>query len=187
MTPFRFPNPQAIDIAHLLVNAMDMEGGVGLSAPQIGVRARVCVVKGTPNLVMFNPKILDQTTEEIELEEGCLSIPGILLKISRPRLVKVRFTTPSGKIKIDKFDGLTARVIQHEIDHLNGKLFIDYAKGLKKDFIKKKMVKIRDRLDRPKTGIYMEPIPREPIKSAAVIPEFTPPKPTDAIITIKTG
>ena len=91
---------------------------------------------------MFNPKIVDMSNETDYMVEGCLSFPGLLVKVKRARKIKVRFTFPNSQIVTKKFEGLSSRVIQHEIDHLNGITFKDRAtryhleKALKKTRLK---------------------------------------------------
>jgi peptide deformylase len=105
-----------------LFDTMRAENGLGLAAPQVGVEARVCVVE---DRALVNPRILSASSEVVEMEEGCLSIPGVFAKVVRPRTVLVEYWTPESQ-RIFEFEGLAARVVQHEIDHLDGRLFIDY-------------------------------------------------------------
>jgi len=105
--------------------------GVGLAAPQIGVLRNVFVV-GNPNdpdkvIPFFNPIIIDEFGEEVYYDEGCLSFPGLWIKIKRKQGVRIRFTNLNGETDTMKFDGLTARIIQHEYDHLYGVLFTKRA------------------------------------------------------------
>jgi peptide deformylase len=101
--------------------------GVGLSAPQLGIMTRAFVI-GNPsdpdNIIgVFNPMIVDYSEETVVYEEGCVSYPGIFLKIKRPRSVRVRYRNWEGEANTIRFDGYTARVFQHEYDHLNGITF----------------------------------------------------------------
>ncbi len=118
--------------------------GVGLAATQVNVQKRIIVIdvsedKDQP-LCLINPEILDKAGSE-ESEEGCLSVPGIFEKVQRAEKVKVRALDRQGKpFEIDA-DGLLAVCIQHEIDHLDGKLFVDYLSPLKRQRIKKKLLK----------------------------------------------
>jgi len=85
-------------------------------------------MRGSPeNFVCFNPKIIQPSEMEITLEEGCLTFPGLLVKIKRPQHVRVRFTTPNGETMTRQFTGMTARIFQHELDHLDGSLFYNKA------------------------------------------------------------
>jgi peptide deformylase len=127
--------------------------GIGLAGPQVGVMQRVIVLDcikeegATPRpMVMFNPEILAVSDETNTYEEGCLSIPEMYADVTRPRLVTARWIDRNGKVQQQEFGGLWATCVQHEIDHLNGKLFIDYLTPLKRQMITRKMVKLkRDR------------------------------------------
>ena len=127
--------------------------GIGLAAPQIGVMDRVIVMDcekdetapRTP-LVMLNPEIIASSDETNVYEEGCLSIPDHFAEVTRPKLVQVRWMDVDGAEQSQEFDGLWATCVQHEIDHLNGKLFIDYLGAMKRQMITRKMQKLkRDR------------------------------------------
>ena len=115
-----------------LKDTMLSQNGVGLAAPQVGVNLRVIVVQlmSAGKLVgpvqeMINPVITSYSSEDVEIEEGCLSIPGKYLKIKRPHRIHVKFQDLSGKYKKWNLKGLEARVVQHEIDHLDGVLMTD--------------------------------------------------------------
>jgi peptide deformylase len=142
---FNFINPPESpnDIALELMKTMNENNGIGLAANQIGKLYRVFVMRGNPeNLVCFNPRIVHISEEQIVLEEGCLSYPNLIIKIKRPKNIRVRFQTPSGSIETKVFDGLTARVFQHELDHLNGILFYRRANRIHKEQAFKKMEKL---------------------------------------------
>ncbi len=123
--------------------------GIGLAAPQIGKSVRLFVVDGTtledePTLKDFkqafiNPVILKETGTEWEFEEGCLSIPNIREEISRKEKINVKYFDENWQLKEEEFSGLKARIIQHEYDHIEGKLFIDYLTPLKKRMLKGKL------------------------------------------------
>ncbi len=124
--------------------------GIGLAAPQIGVMDRLIVLdcvkdeKEAPRpLVMFNPEIVSASDETSVYEEGCLSIPDQYAEITRPAEVEVAWIDRDGNARSEVFDGLWATCVQHEIDHLNGKLFIDYLKPLKRQMITRKMQKLK--------------------------------------------
>ena len=140
---FDFNNPPCDpwDLAEVLVKAMIDNNGMGLSACQVGLPYSVFAMVGEPNHVMFNPKIVDVSDEKISLEEGCLSFPGIVAEIERPRHVKVRFTGPDGQTTTKKFTGMSARVVFHEMDHLEGVLFFNRLSRLKREQIFKKAAK----------------------------------------------
>lgn len=127
---FDFDNPpfNPIEFAQELVKFMYDNNGLGLAANQVGVPYRVFAMRGSPeNFVCYNPRIVMPSAEEITLDEGCLTYPGIAVKIKRPRHVRVRFTMPNGEIRTETFTGITARVFQHEMDHLDGIVFYNKA------------------------------------------------------------
>ena len=121
------------DLVKDMKETMLSENGIGLSAPQVGVNLRVIVVQlmSAGKLVgpvqeMINPVITNYSDDTMEYEEGCLSIPGEYIRINRPRSIHVKFQTLSGKYKKWYLKGLEARIVQHELDHLNGVLMSDY-------------------------------------------------------------
>jgi peptide deformylase len=118
--------------------------GIGLAAPQVNVFERIIVIDISDSsdslLTMVNPEIINKTGNT-EQEEGCLSVPGIYAQVSRDEKIRVRALDKTGKqFELDA-EGLLAVCIQHEIDHLDGKVFVDYLSRLKQDRIKKKMLK----------------------------------------------
>jgi len=121
--------------------------GIGLAANQVGQLVRVivmdCADDGDPPQLfkMINPEILDRSTEMNNHEEGCLSIPGYNGEVSRSKTIRVSYLTPDGKKHVLDADGLLATCIQHEIDHLNGILFIDHLSHLKRNMIWRKLLK----------------------------------------------
>ncbi|NOD49511.1 MULTISPECIES: peptide deformylase [unclassified Ruegeria] len=124
--------------------------GIGLAAPQIGVLDRLIVLDcvkeegETPRpLIMFNPEVIASSDETNVYEEGCLSIPDQYAEVTRPKVVDVSWMDQNGNLQQETFDGLWATCVQHEIDHLNGKLFIDYLKPLKRQMITRKMQKLK--------------------------------------------
>ncbi|WP_171130577.1 MULTISPECIES: peptide deformylase [unclassified Ruegeria] len=124
--------------------------GIGLAAPQIGVLDRLIVVdcvkeegESPRPLIMFNPEIIASSDETNVYEEGCLSIPEQYAEVTRPKVVDVAWLDRDGNAQQETFDGLWATCVQHEIDHLNGKLFIDYLKPLKRQMITRKMQKLK--------------------------------------------
>lgn len=127
--PFDFSNPP-IDPLELVTNMAETmlhHGGIGLAAPQCGLPYRVFLIKGIELIPCFNPKIVDASDETITLEEGCLSYPGLFVKVKRPRTIRVRYTEPDGKTSTHVYDGMTARIFQHELDHLDGIRYIERA------------------------------------------------------------
>ncbi|WP_109564499.1 peptide deformylase [Jannaschia seohaensis] len=124
--------------------------GIGLAAPQIGVDARLIVLDcvkeegAAPRpLAMFNPEIVAASDETSTYEEGCLSIPEQFAEVTRPAEVTVRWIDADGNEVSEDMNGLWATCVQHEIDHLDGKLFIDYLKPLKRQLITRKMMKLK--------------------------------------------
>jgi peptide deformylase len=138
---FDFNNPpfDPIEFAKDLVKFMYDKNGIGLAANQVGVPYRVFAMRGQPeNFVCYNPKIVQPSEMKIELEEGCLTYPNLLVKITRPQHVRVRFTTPNGDTMTKQFTGLTARIFQHELDHLDGVIFYNRANRYHRDQALKK-------------------------------------------------
>lgn len=132
---FDFQNPQMdpIELARLLVDKMDSVKGLGLSAIQIGIPLRVFAMRTDPRLVCFNPRVVEYGDKEIEMDEGCLSFPNMLLKVKRPVVVRVRFTMPNGQTDTFTYGDMTARIFQHEMDHLDGKLFFEKVSHFHRD------------------------------------------------------
>ena len=130
-----------------MLETMYSAPGIGLAAVQVGVLKRLIVIdiskekdKKNP-LFLINPKIISRSNKTSIYEEGCLSLPGHFAEIERPAECHVKYIDYSGKEKEIKADGLLSTCIQHEVDHLNGILFIDYLSKLKKDMILKKLIK----------------------------------------------
>jgi len=138
---FDFQNPpfDPIEFSHELVKAMYEWNGIGLAANQVGVPYRVFAMRAQPqNFVCFNPRIVQPSAEQISLEEGCLSFPGLIVKLKRPRHVRVRFQTPNGDTRTETFIGMSARVFQHEMDHLEGRLYFNQASRYHREIALKK-------------------------------------------------
>ena len=121
--------------------------GIGLAGPQVGELRRLIVMDCSRDdekselWQMINPEVIELSEDNSTLEEGCLSIPGHTAEVSRPDWIKLRFTDIKGKEQQIKAEGLLAACIQHEIDHLNGILFIDHISKLKRDIIWRKVLK----------------------------------------------
>jgi peptide deformylase len=121
--------------------------GVGLAAPQIGILRRLIVMDAARDdeprnpIVMVNPEILDRSEEMRVHEEGCLSIPEVTAEVERPAITRVSYLDRAGKPQEAELEGILSTIVQHEIDHLNGVLFIDYLSRLKRDMIVKKLTK----------------------------------------------
>lgn len=130
-----------------MVETMYAEPGVGLAANQVGVAKRLAVIDLTVGEeagqvhVLINPELLEESGECLE-EEGCLSIPDFVELVSRPERVRVRYLDRNGEPKEMAGEGLMARAICHEIDHLNGVMFVDYLRGFKKDRVLRKISKL---------------------------------------------
>ncbi len=156
-------NFDQIDLKTLIEDmfeTMYAASGVGLAAPQIGMNMRIFVVDGRPmneedendenfdpSLVNFkkafiNPTILEEDGEEWIFEEGCLSIPGIRGEVERPERILIHYFDENGLEKEEYYDGLAARIIQHEYDHIEGILFTDHLSSLKKRLLKNKLTDI---------------------------------------------
>ena len=136
-----------------MVEAMISEGGVGLAAPQVGISRRLAIVNPEPEsketlIKLINPSIISASSELDTLEEGCLSIPDIRGDVKRTFTVNVRYQDEEGREQHLAAEGLLARIIQHEIDHLNGVLFIDHLSLAKKALIKPHLRSLMNRSDR---------------------------------------
>ena len=129
-----------------MFETMHSVNGIGLAATQIGVAKQVAVIDISPEknepLVIVNPaiQILDPSKTE-DHDEGCLSVPGFFEKISRPSDIKLTYQDLNGKKQEIKPEGLLTKVVQHELDHLNGRLFVDHISELKRRRIRNKIVK----------------------------------------------
>ncbi|MGL5273239.1 MAG: peptide deformylase [Phocaeicola sp.] len=143
-----YPNLKEL-IANMF-DTMDKADGVGLAAPQIGLPIRVVTVdldvmsEDYPELkgyrkVFINPHILEESEEESTMDEGCLSLPGIHEPVKRPNSIRVTYLDEEMNAHDEWVDGYVSRVMQHEFDHLDGKMFIDHLSGLRKQMIKGKL------------------------------------------------
>ncbi len=137
-------------LADDMLETMYAAPGIGLAGPQVGVLSRVIVLDCVKEqdgprrpLVMFNPEVIAASDDMNVYEEGCLSIPDQYADVKRPTTVDVTWIDPDGNPQRETFDGLWATCVQHEIDHLDGKLFIDYLSPLKRQLITRKMVKLK--------------------------------------------
>ena len=129
------------DFVKVLFASMRVHDGVGLAAPQVGVLKKIAVVEYEgKSYVLINPKVIEQKGIQ-EGEEGCLSFPGIYANVVRPQWVKIETHDLNGNIHTYEGEGYTARAFLHEMDHLSGKLIIDYLSNLKRNAIKKKVTK----------------------------------------------
>lgn len=125
-----------------MVDTMKKEGGVGLAAPQVGVLQRVLIMELSPDgpiKKVINPEIIWAHKEKVMCQEGCLSIPDVWAEVQRSSEVRVRFYDEHGAVHEELFSDFPAICIQHEMDHLNGVLFIDHLSSLKKTRILRKL------------------------------------------------
>ncbi len=135
------------DLAAEMIATLKKAKGLGLAAPQVGVPKRIFLIdlsaiELTESMRVFiNPKILE-TSGEVLMEEGCLSFPGIYQKIVRPEIVRIQATDADGKKFTMRADGMLARAILHEYDHLEGKLFIDYFSPISRALLSGKLKRL---------------------------------------------
>lgn len=143
-------------IAKLLEDMKDtlkVADGCGLAAPQVGVNKRLVIVDGRElsdtyeNLndfvrVMINPEILEESEETCEYSEGCLSVPGIYAEVTRPSKIKVEYYNENLEKVIEEFDGFACRMVQHELSHLEGNLFVDNVSPIRRKMIARKLIAI---------------------------------------------
>lgn len=129
-----------------MVFAMDAMPGVGLAAPQLGIMLRLAVVDASDErgqaVRMANPEILHASTQSREHEEASPNLPGVSAVISRPRAVTVRFLNEAGEVEERDFVNIWATSVQHQIDHLNGKMYVDHLSKVKRDMLMKKARKL---------------------------------------------
>lgn len=139
------------DLINNMFETLKNAEGVGLAAPQVGLPIRVvvidldCISEDEPQFKGFlrtyiNGHIIEESEEMTDFEEGCLSLPGIHEKVRRPRSVRIQYLDRDLKPHDEWVDGFVARVIQHEFDHLEGRVFVDHISGLRKQMIKKKLL-----------------------------------------------
>tara|TARA_B100001093_G_scaffold460545_1_gene474435 strand:- start:363 stop:911 length:549 start_codon:yes stop_codon:yes gene_type:complete len=123
------------------------EKGIGLAATQVNIHKRIIVIDVSENkdekIFLINPEIISLSDDIDTMEEGCLSVPGFYETVSRPKIVKVSSLDYDGKRIEIEANGLLSTCIQHEIDHLNGKLFVDHISSLKRSRIEKKITKLK--------------------------------------------
>ena len=141
------PSDEIITLLDDMAETMYNAPGIGLAANQVGVLKRLIVIDCSPDeeepnlLKMINPEIITSTNEKSELEEGCLSIPEHKSNVVRPSKVEFSYMNLNGETEKLKAEGLLSACVQHEIDHLNGILFIDHISRLKRDMIIRKVIK----------------------------------------------
>lgn len=152
--PYNFQDPPIdcppIEFAQALVKTMYEAGGICLTAPQVGVNLRVFAMRSAPeNFVCYNPRIVSSSDDQVLLEETSLSHPGLIVKVKRPRKIRVRFNTPNGEVRTETFEGLTARTFQHCMDFLNGEQFYSKANFFHREQALRKWKKSLRGLQRP--------------------------------------
>ncbi len=131
-----------------MVDTMYAAPGIGLAAPQVGVPLRVSVIdlsigkRGGDLITLINPEFVVREGMQVE-EEGCLSVPGFNATVPRPARVVVRALDRTGAERVVEGTGLLARALQHELDHLDGRLFLDHLRGIKRDLIVRKIRKLQ--------------------------------------------
>ncbi len=137
-----------IKIANLMMQAMIKAPGVGLAANQIGVLKQIVTINfedkendKKANYILFNPEIIQYSKETVVMEEGCLSLPDQYADVERPKEIILEYMDKNEKTIKRQIDGYEARILQHEIDHLSGKLFVDYLSSLKRNMLIKKVKK----------------------------------------------
>ncbi len=143
-------NEEVIGLALAMHETMRNADGIGLAANQVGRDMQMLVLNvpedegdGSVSMTMINP-VIEAVSEEEELfEEGCLSLPDIRADVLRPEAVQVRFTDPSMKEHDIEVEGLLARVIQHEVDHLHGRYFFDYLAPMRRGLLKRRLLAVK--------------------------------------------
>lgn len=148
--------PELLKLADDMLETMYAAPGIGLAAVQIGQMIRLVVLDVGKKvgderdpMVFFNPEITWASDEKSVYQEGCLSIPGYEEEVERPARIKISYMDKSGKKQDMDADGILATCLQHEIDHINGRLFIDHLSGLKRALVMKKFQKKHERSQRP--------------------------------------
>lgn len=151
------PGTDLTQLIEDMYETMHAAQGIGLAAPQVGKSVRLFVVDGTGldkdddeaeegmenfKKAFINPVMVEELGTPWDFEEGCLSIPNIREKISRKDTIRIRYYNENWELKEEEYDGMQARIIQHEYDHIEGKLFIDYLTSLKKRLLKGKLTDI---------------------------------------------
>tara|TARA_Y100001970_G_scaffold121407_1_gene150616 strand:+ start:23050 stop:23550 length:501 start_codon:yes stop_codon:yes gene_type:complete len=141
-----------IKIANRMMNTMINAPGVGLAANQVGILKQIVTINFEDkengkiiNYMLFNPKILKYSKEKIIMEEGCLSLPEQYADVERSKQIVLEYIDENEKLIKKEIAGYEARILQHEIDHLSGKLFVDYLSSLKRNILIKKVKKLKNK------------------------------------------
>ena len=142
---------QDIKIANQMMDTMIKAPGVGLAANQVGVLKQIVTINyedkendKRANYILFNPSIIEYSDDKVIMEEGCLSLPEQYADIERPKQIVLEYIDENEKTIKKEIDGYEARILQHEIDHLSGILFVDYLSSLKRNIIIKKVKKLKN-------------------------------------------
>ena len=140
-----------IKIANLMMEVMISAPGVGLAANQVGILKEIITINfedkennKKANYILFNPIITKYSEETVVMEEGCLSLPDQYANVERPKEIILEYIDENEKKIKRQIDGYEARILQHEIDHLSGKLFVDYLSSLKRNMLIKKVKKMKN-------------------------------------------
>ena len=140
-----------IKIANNMMETMIKAPGVGLAANQVGILKQIVTINfedkennKKANYILFNPSIIQYSEEKVVMEEGCLSLPEQYAEVERPKEIILEYVNENEKIIKKEIDGFEARILQHEIDHLSGKLFVDYLSSLKRNVLIKKVKKLQN-------------------------------------------
>ena len=140
-----------IKIANQMMDTMIKAPGVGLAANQVGILKQIITINfedkendKRANYILFNPLIIEYSEEKVIMEEGCLSLPEQYADIERPKKIFLEYIDENQKNIKKEIDGYEARILQHEIDHLSGILFVDYLSSLKRNIIIKKVKKLQN-------------------------------------------
>ena len=140
-----------IKIANNMMETMIKAPGVGLAANQVGILKQIITINfedkennKKANYILFNPSIIQYSEEKVIMEEGCLSLPEQYAEVERPKEIILEYVNENEKIIKKEIDGFEARILQHEIDHLSGKLFVDYLSSLKRNVLIKKVKKLQN-------------------------------------------
>ena len=143
---------EEIRIANQMMDTMIKAPGVGLAANQVGILKQIITINfedkendKRANYILFNPSIIEYSTDTIIMEEGCLSLPEQFADVERPKQIVLEYIDENEKTIKKEIDGYEARILQHEIDHLSGKLFIDYLSSLKRNILIKKVKKLKNK------------------------------------------
>jgi peptide deformylase len=142
--------PKLDQLIEDMYETMEVSDGIGLAAPQIGKSIRLFIIDATPmaeddpslegfKKVFINPKIIEETGDKWGYTEGCLSLPNIREEVNRPSNIRIQYYDKNFEFHDEKYDGIKARIMQHEYDHLDGVLFVDLLAPLKKKLLKGKL------------------------------------------------